>query len=64
MKTPKDQKGYDVLDGKALMKECEQEYQERDMKVRGYPIYGMPGDPEKDDNLGGFLPRNNVRERM
>ena len=52
--------GYDVLDAKAFYEEMRQEKMERDMKVRGL---GMIPDPENDDNVG-FLPRNNVMDRL
>lgn len=58
----KEELGYEVLDGKALCQEQEQEKQERLMRINGYDVYGNY-DTEKDEG-GGFLPRNNVRDRL
>jgi hypothetical protein len=55
----KDEKGYEVLDGKA---ECEDEYreeQERLSRIQGYSY------AERDkDQIDGFIKRNNVRDRL
>lgn len=55
-------KGYEVVDAKA---ECEDEYREksrRKSRIMGYgdSYYAM----ESGDEIEGFIPRNNVRDRL
>jgi hypothetical protein len=55
----KDEKGYEILDGKA---ECEDEYQEGQERLRRVQGYSYPD--RDNDNIDGFIKRNNVRDRI
>lgn len=54
----KEQKGYEKLDGK---EECEEAYREkmdRNRRIQGYD------ENYQENYLGGFIPRNNVKDRL
>lgn len=52
--------GYEVLNAKA---ECEDQYREK--SERRMRIMGYNGTFDMDeDDAGGFIPRNNVQERL
>lgn len=52
-----EEKGYEVLDGKKVCEEHYKEEQERLMRIKGYGRYD-------GDEIDGFIPRNNVMERL
>ena len=59
----KEEKGYEILDAKAECRDQHREKMNRLNRVEGYP----PDEhvmEEYGNTLGGFIKRNNVKERL